>query len=77
MVRYINHCDTGQARHPPTVSGNVPSVPRFPEAQTELAQAELGLVQAEVGYRLAVTAVEHATGGLLDRYHVQVAQLSQ
>lgn len=47
------------------------------EAQTELAQAELGLVQAEVGYRLAVTAVEHATGDLLDRYNVQVAQLSQ
>ena len=47
------------------------------EAQTELAQAELGLVEAEVGYRLAVTAVEHATGDLLDRYNVQVAQLSQ
>lgn len=47
------------------------------EAQTELAQAELGLVQAEVGYRLAVTAVEHATGDLLDRYNVQVTQLSQ
>ena len=47
------------------------------EAQTELAQAELGLVQAEVGYRLAVTAVEHATGDLLDRYNVQVSQLSQ
>ncbi|HKV26767.1 MAG TPA: TolC family protein [Candidatus Acidoferrales bacterium] len=47
------------------------------EAQTELAQAELSLVQAEVGYRLAVTAVEHATGDLLDRFHVQVAQLSQ
>lgn len=47
------------------------------EAQTELAQAELGLVQAEVGYWLAVTAVEHATGDLLDRYNVQVAQLSQ
>jgi len=47
------------------------------EAQTELAQAELSLVQAEVGYQLAVTAVDHATGDLLDRYHVQVAKLSQ
>jgi outer membrane protein TolC len=47
------------------------------EAQTELAQAELSLVQAQVGYRLAVTAVEHATGDLLSRYHVQLAQLSQ
>ncbi|MGH9727551.1 MAG: TolC family protein [Candidatus Acidiferrales bacterium] len=47
------------------------------EAQTELAQAELSLVQAEVGYRLAVTAVEHATGDLLGRFQVQVSQLSQ
>ncbi len=43
------------------------------EAQTELAQAELNVVQAEVGYQRAVTEVEHTTGGLLDRYHVQIA----
>lgn len=43
------------------------------EAQTELAQAELTLVQAEVGYRQAVTAVERITGRLLDRYGVQIA----
>jgi HAE1 family hydrophobic/amphiphilic exporter-1 len=45
------------------------------EAQTELAQAEAGLLQAQVGYRLAVTAVEHATGKLLETYHVQIAEL--
>ena len=45
------------------------------EAQTELAQAEAGLLQAQIGYRLAVTAVEHATGKLLETYHVQIAEL--
>ena len=44
------------------------------EAQTELAQSEASLVQAEVGYQRAVSQVDHATGGLLDRYHVQIAQ---
>lgn len=44
------------------------------EAQTELAQAESSLVQAEVNYQRAVIQVEHATGELLDRFHVQVAQ---
>lgn len=42
------------------------------EAQTELAQAEQSVVQAEVGYQLARTAVDHATGILLDRFHVQI-----
>jgi outer membrane protein len=44
------------------------------EAQTELAQAESSLVQAEVNYQRAALQVEHATGELLDRYHIQVAQ---
>jgi outer membrane protein len=43
------------------------------EAQTELAQAEQTLVQAAIGYQLAVTAVDHARGTLLDRFHVQLA----
>jgi outer membrane protein len=43
------------------------------EAQTELAQAEQSMVQAEIGYQLALTAVDHATGTLLDRFHVQLA----
>ncbi|PYY09658.1 MAG: hypothetical protein DMG69_09120 [Acidobacteria bacterium] len=45
------------------------------EAQTELAQAESGLLQAEIGYRLAVAAVDHATGNLLAQYHVKTADL--
>ncbi len=46
------------------------------EAQTELAAAEQSLLQAEVGYQLSVTAVDYATGGLLDPYHVQIADLT-
>jgi outer membrane protein len=43
------------------------------EAQTELAQAEQSVVQAEIGYQLALTAVDHAKGTLLDRFHIQLA----
>jgi outer membrane protein len=44
------------------------------QAQTQLAQAEASLVSAQVGYQLAVTTLEHSTGSLLDRFHVQIAQ---
>ena len=44
------------------------------QAQTQLAQSEQSLVQAQVNYRLAVAAVRHATGALLDQYHVQTSQ---
>ena len=47
------------------------------DAQTRLAEAELSLLQAQVGYQVAVAAVDHATGGLLQPYHVQIAELSQ
>lgn len=47
------------------------------EAQTELTQAEQTLLQAEVGYQDAVAQVDHETGGLLDRYHVQIQAISQ
>lgn len=46
------------------------------EAQTEVASAEQSLLQSEVGYQLAVAAVDHATGALLDPYHVQIAELT-
>jgi outer membrane protein len=46
------------------------------EAQTEVAQAEQSLLQAEVGYQLAVAAVDHATGEMLDPYHLQIADLT-
>ncbi|MFZ0758945.1 MAG: TolC family protein [Candidatus Sulfotelmatobacter sp.] len=47
------------------------------EAQTELATAEQNLLQAEIGYRLAVAAVDYATGNLLQPYGVQIAELAK
>lgn len=47
------------------------------EAQTEVAAAEQSLLQSQVGYQLAVTAVDHATGELLEPYHVQIAELTK
>jgi outer membrane protein len=46
------------------------------EAQTELTQAAQGLLQAQVGYHLATAAVDHATGGLLARFQVQITNLA-
>jgi outer membrane protein len=47
------------------------------EAQTELTQAEQTLLQAEVSYQLAVATVDHETGGLLDHFRVQIADISK
>lgn len=47
------------------------------EAQTELATAQQSLLQAEVGYQMAVAAVDHATGELLEPYNVQIAELTR
>lgn len=46
------------------------------EAQTELATAEQQLLQAQVGYQLAIAGLEHATGQLLDPYQIQIAELT-
>jgi len=47
------------------------------DAQTKLAQAESDLLQTEVRYQAALAAVDHATGGLLEPYHVQIAALTR
>ena len=47
------------------------------DAQAKLAQAESELLQAQIRYQVAVAAVDHATAGLLQPYHVQIAELSQ
>lgn len=47
------------------------------EAQTELAAAEQSLLQAEISYRVAVAAVDYATGNLLEPYGVQIAELTR
>jgi outer membrane protein len=46
------------------------------EAQTELAQSQQNLLQAQVGYQRAVAAVDHSTGELLEPYHLQLADLT-
>lgn len=47
------------------------------DAQTGLADAEQSLLQAEVRYQNAVTAVDYATGGILEPYHVQISELTK
>jgi outer membrane protein len=47
------------------------------EAQTELAAAEQSLIQAEVGYQIAVAGIDHATGKLLQPYQVQIEDLTR
>ena len=47
------------------------------EAQTELAAAQQSLLQAEVGYQLAVAGVDHATGQLLEPYTRYIADLTR
>jgi outer membrane protein len=47
------------------------------EAQTEQATAEQTLLQAQVGYQLAVAGLDYATGELLAPYHVQIADLTR
>ena len=42
------------------------------DAQTQLAQAELNLIQSQVNFQVAVTQVDHATGDLLEHHHVQI-----
>jgi Outer membrane efflux protein/Universal stress protein family len=44
------------------------------DAQTQLAQAELNLIQSQVSFQLAVAQVDHATGDLLEHHHVQIVE---
>jgi len=45
------------------------------EAQTELATAEQNRLQAEIGYQLAVAALNYSTGSSLEPYGVQIDEL--
>jgi len=47
------------------------------EAQTELAQSESSVLQAEVAYEVAVATVQHATGKLLEPHHVLIHDLTR
>jgi outer membrane protein len=47
------------------------------DAQTQLAQAELNLIQSQVNFQVAVAQVDHATGDLLEHHHVQIVEPSK
>jgi outer membrane protein len=47
------------------------------DSQTQLAQAELNLIQSEVSFQLAAAQLDHATGDLLDHHHVQIVEPSK
>jgi outer membrane protein len=47
------------------------------DSQERLAQAELVLLQSQVGYQTALAAVRHATGGLIEPYRVQIEAASR
>src|SRR5712692_7502323 len=42
------------------------------DAQTQLAQAELNLIQAQINFQIAVAQLDHATGDLLEHHHVEI-----
>ncbi|PYP82802.1 MAG: hypothetical protein DMG65_25555 [Candidatus Angelobacter sp. Gp1-AA117] len=43
------------------------------DAQNQLSQAELALVQAQIAYQKALAEVDHATGALLEKHKVNVS----
>jgi hypothetical protein len=45
--------------------------------QLAAAQRKYELGAEQISYQVAVAAVDHATAGLLQPYHVQIAELSQ
>ena len=47
------------------------------DAQTQLAQAELNLIQAQVNFQFAVAQLDHATGDSLEHHHVQIMEPSK
>src|SRR5713226_1488337 len=42
------------------------------DAQTQLAQAELNLIQAQINFQIAVAQLDHATGDLLEHHRVEI-----
>jgi len=44
------------------------------DAQTQLAQAELNLIQAQVNFQIAVAQLDHATGDLMEHHHVEILE---
>jgi outer membrane protein len=47
------------------------------DSQTRVATARANLLQAQIDYQNAISAVDYATGSLLDAYQVQIAEISK
>lgn len=47
------------------------------DSQNKLAQAELTLLETQISYQIAVATIHHATGSLLDPFHLQVSQIAK
>jgi len=47
------------------------------DAQTQLAQAEFSLAQAETSYQLALASLDHATGELIQHHHIELQPASR
>ncbi len=45
------------------------------DAQNQLSQAELSVVQAQIAYQRALTSLDHATGTLFDKHHIKLSSL--
>jgi outer membrane protein TolC len=44
------------------------------DAQTQLAQAELNLIQSQINFQIAVAQLDHSTGDLLEHHHVEILE---
>jgi len=44
------------------------------DAQTQLAQAELNLIQSQINFQIAVSQLDHATGDLMEHHHVEITK---
>lgn len=47
------------------------------DSQARLAQTELVLLQTQVSYQIARATLSHATGDILEPYHVQIRDLAR
>ncbi len=44
------------------------------DAQTQLAQAELNLIQSQINFQIAVSQLDHSTGDLMEHHHVEIKE---
>ncbi len=44
------------------------------DAQTQLAQAELNLIQSQINFQIAVSQLDHSTGDLMEHHHVEIVK---